>query len=63
MSARDQIDRSYEREQQALDDMLDRGDITAEEHRRQSRELERQARDEYREAEEREVDAVREDWR
>lgn len=54
------IDSQADREMELLDEQLSWGSITQEEYNRSVRELERDVRDAYREAEERAVDEVRE---
>lgn len=58
MSA-DQIERAAQLEQDAIDAAYERGELTAEQYRQQTREIERQCRDELREECEREMDDVR----
>ena len=52
----------YERAAEALDDELERGDLTPEEHRRELRELQREMREEAEEAARDAYDREMERW-
>lgn len=62
MSRAWQAERAAEREQHAIDEAYARGEITREEHNRQSREIERDVRDAYEADREDALRAVDDEW-